>query len=188
MAINANFKIKNGLNLNGQLISSLAIGTSPFSLSSTTLNTHLNADLLDDQHGAYYLDFNNFTNLPTFLKSIAYGDSITESSTTSTTLQTKLSQAFTLSETKTIIINWGAQMRISANNRDMRVLISLDGVTLAENVNRFGTTSGGTFYFSGPSYRISCNTGTHTILLQYAATSSGGTCYISKTHVEAFQL
>lgn len=188
MATNANFKIKNGINLNGQMISSLALGTSPFSLISTTLNTNLNADLLDDQHGAYYLDFNNSTSLPTFLKSIAYGDSITESSTTSSTLQTKISQSFTLTETKTIIINWGAQIRTSAANRDMRVLISLNGVTLAENVNRFGTAGGGTFYFSGPSYRISCNTGTHTILLQYATTSSGGTCYISKTHVEAFQL
>lgn len=188
MATNANFKIKNGLNLNGQIISSLALGTSPFSLVSTTLNTNLNADLLDNQHGEYYLNFNNFTNTTSLLKSIGYSDSIAESSTTSATLQTKLSQSFTLTETKTVIINWGAQMRISASNRDMRVLISLDGVVLAENITRFGTANGGLFYFSGPSYRISCNSGNHTVLLQYAATSSGGTCYISKTFVEVCQL
>lgn len=34
--------------------STLATGTSPFSVTSTTLNTNLNADLLDGQHGSYY--------------------------------------------------------------------------------------------------------------------------------------
>lgn len=38
----------------GQVTSTLASGTSPFSITSTTLNTNLNADLLDGQHGSYY--------------------------------------------------------------------------------------------------------------------------------------
>lgn len=37
-----------------QLASTLAIGTSPFSITSTTVNTNLNADLLDGQHGTVY--------------------------------------------------------------------------------------------------------------------------------------
>jgi hypothetical protein len=37
-----------------QLTSTLATGTSPLAVSSTTLNTNLNADLLDGQHGSYY--------------------------------------------------------------------------------------------------------------------------------------
>jgi hypothetical protein len=36
------------------LISSAAIGTSPYACTSTTLNNNLNADLLDGQHGSYY--------------------------------------------------------------------------------------------------------------------------------------
>lgn len=35
-------------------ISNIAVGTSPFACTSTTLNTNLNADLLDGQEGSYY--------------------------------------------------------------------------------------------------------------------------------------
>ena len=44
-----------------QITSTLATGTSPFAVTSTTVNTNLNADLLDDQHGSYYLDLANAT-------------------------------------------------------------------------------------------------------------------------------
>jgi trimeric autotransporter adhesin len=38
----------------GQIYTTIATGTSPFLIASTTLNTNLNADLLDGQHGSYY--------------------------------------------------------------------------------------------------------------------------------------
>lgn len=38
------------INTSGQLISNIAIGTSPFSITSTTVNTNLNADMIDDMH------------------------------------------------------------------------------------------------------------------------------------------
>ena len=41
---------KAGDTMTGQLISTLAIGTSPFAVTSTTVNTNLNADLLDGYH------------------------------------------------------------------------------------------------------------------------------------------
>lgn len=47
-----------------QLISSVSSGTSPISVSSSTVVTNLNADLLDDQDGSYYLDWTNVTNKP----------------------------------------------------------------------------------------------------------------------------
>ena len=34
-------------------------------IASTTKVANLNADLLDDQTGSYYLNYNNFTNTPT---------------------------------------------------------------------------------------------------------------------------
>jgi hypothetical protein len=40
-------------------------GTAPLVVASTTKVVNLNADLLDDQSGTYYLDYNNFTNTPT---------------------------------------------------------------------------------------------------------------------------
>lgn len=47
-----------------QLISSVANGTSPISVSSSTVVNNLNSDLLDDQEGSYYLDWTNTTNKP----------------------------------------------------------------------------------------------------------------------------
>lgn len=38
----------------------------PFTISSNSLISNLNADLLDGQHGTYYLNYNNLTNKPTF--------------------------------------------------------------------------------------------------------------------------
>ena len=43
------------------LTSTVAIGTAPLAVTSTTVVTNLNADLLDAQEGAYYLGSANFT-------------------------------------------------------------------------------------------------------------------------------
>jgi hypothetical protein len=43
-----------GGSISGQLTSTVAAGTAPFVLTSNALNTNLNADLLDGQHGAYF--------------------------------------------------------------------------------------------------------------------------------------
>lgn len=43
-----------GLVSAAQLQSTIAIGTSPLIVASTTVVTNLNADLLDGQHGSYY--------------------------------------------------------------------------------------------------------------------------------------
>jgi hypothetical protein len=47
-----------------RFISTVANGTAPFVVTSTTAVTNLNADLLDGQHGSHYLDWDNFTDLP----------------------------------------------------------------------------------------------------------------------------
>lgn len=47
-----------------QLISTVASPTPPLVVTSSGLVTNLNADLLDNHHGSYYLDWNNTTNLP----------------------------------------------------------------------------------------------------------------------------
>jgi phage-related tail fiber protein len=45
--------------------STQATGTAPLAVASTTKVVNFNADLLDDQDGTYYLNYNNFTNVPT---------------------------------------------------------------------------------------------------------------------------
>lgn len=52
-------------NVSAPVISSTATtGTAPLTVSSTTAVANLNSDLLDGQHGAYYLDWTNVTNKP----------------------------------------------------------------------------------------------------------------------------
>ncbi len=46
--------------------STVATGTAPLTVASTTMVSNLNADLLDGQHGSYYLDADNHTNTPSF--------------------------------------------------------------------------------------------------------------------------
>jgi hypothetical protein len=47
------------------LTSSVAVGTAPLTVTSTTKVSNLNVDLLDDQEGSYYLNYANFSNTPT---------------------------------------------------------------------------------------------------------------------------
>jgi hypothetical protein len=47
------------------LESTVASPTAPLIVASTGLVSNLNADLLDNQQGSYYLDYNNFSNTPT---------------------------------------------------------------------------------------------------------------------------
>jgi formaldehyde-activating enzyme involved in methanogenesis len=62
-------------------------GTAPLTVTSTTLVSNLNADLLDDQHGSYYLNLNNATGIlattkgGTGLSSYTTGDILYSSAT-----------------------------------------------------------------------------------------------------------
>lgn len=53
----------NGVQTTGQFSSSVAPGTPPLIVSSNTVVPNLNADLLDGQHGSYYLDISNYTGI-----------------------------------------------------------------------------------------------------------------------------
>jgi hypothetical protein len=46
------------------LTSTVSNGTAPLTVTSSTLVTNLNADLLDGQHGSYYRNFSNLSGLP----------------------------------------------------------------------------------------------------------------------------
>jgi len=56
-----NLQIDGTIQVTDQIKSTLASGTAPFTVSSATKVNNLNADLLDDQTGSYYLDAANFT-------------------------------------------------------------------------------------------------------------------------------
>jgi hypothetical protein len=50
--MNKNFKAKNGIETPGQVVSTVATGTAPLVVSSTTKVDNLNADTLDGYHAA----------------------------------------------------------------------------------------------------------------------------------------
>lgn len=54
----------NFININTELATKLSLdgGT----MNNTNLVTNLNADLFDGQHSAYYLDYNNLNNVPSY--------------------------------------------------------------------------------------------------------------------------
>jgi hypothetical protein len=66
----------------GQVTSTVATGTAPLVIASTTAVANLNADLLDGQHGSYYQDAGNLNagTVPSARLSGSYGISITGSS------------------------------------------------------------------------------------------------------------
>lgn len=66
--------VNGNLRVAGQVVSAATQGTAPFVVASTTLVGNLNSDLLDGQHGSYYLDYNNLTNKPTV---VAQGTALT---------------------------------------------------------------------------------------------------------------
>jgi hypothetical protein len=47
-----------------KLTSTVATGNTPFVVASNTVVANLNVDMLDNQHGSYYLDYNNLNNKP----------------------------------------------------------------------------------------------------------------------------
>jgi hypothetical protein len=55
------FDVNGSIRYSNQLASTVGSGTAPLDVVSTTLCVNLNADLLDGQHGAFYLDRGNHT-------------------------------------------------------------------------------------------------------------------------------
>ena len=108
------------------LVSDVATGTAPITVSSTTKVTNLNADQLDDQEGSYYLDFSNFVveageiaNAKLANSSITVSDSEGTPNTTAIALGGTLTFAGTANETTVIesggTITIGLPLSITAN-------------------------------------------------------------------------
>ena len=81
-----------GAYIKGQIKSGIFTGTSPFIIQSTTLNTNLNADLLDGQHGSYFSPYSYVESSYTYVLDLInsnysyFNDSIATKQTSITTV------------------------------------------------------------------------------------------------------
>jgi hypothetical protein len=90
----------------GTITLTQATGTAPMTVSSTTVVTNLNADLLDGQHGSHYLTYSNLTGTPTIGNAtiqispgtaMTTGGSFTTNQTTNSTITLDHADTSTLS-------------------------------------------------------------------------------------------
>ena len=125
-------------------ISDVATGTSPYACTSTTLNTNLNADLLDSKHvgtsgsAIPLLDgTNTWSGVQTFSAGTSFGADLTFEN----------SALLTNSVNKTITLKGESTTGGSWTSLDVQFDASAWGVTLRGNTSQSGTTH--IIYFSG---------------------------------------
>jgi len=118
------------------LKSTVAIGTAPLEVTSTTVVTNLNADLLDGQHGAYYATAANLVATGAFVDTNTLGiatnvtniaDNASNLITTGQTLQTQITaNDGDISTITSNLITTGQtlQTQITANDGDISTLTS----------------------------------------------------------------
>jgi len=143
--------------------STQATGTAPFTVSSTTVVTNLNADLLDGQEGSYYRNATNINDgtldnarLP---QNISVSGIVTASSfsgnisVTETSANASFFPIFASSSTsgnKTLFVDGGMAYNPSTNTLDLFNLNVNTSLRLTDNVELyFGTSNDAWFNYNG---------------------------------------
>ncbi len=144
------------------LVSTVATGTAPLTVASTTLVTNLNADLLDGQNGTYYLDWTNVTNKPDPVVTVTLTGDVT--GTANTTL-TDLASG-TVSVATTIAAN-SVALGTDTTGNYMADVSAGTGISISHTAGEGSTAtitnSGVTSAVSGNAIIVSAATGAVTI-------------------------
>lgn len=110
--------------------------TAPLVVASTGLVTNLNSDLLDGQHGSYYLDWGHFSNLPTPNVTVAVTGDV---SGTTTVSNWNLSDNLSVSINTTIQADSVALGTDTTGNYVAAVGVSGSGLTLGGSAGEGAT-------------------------------------------------
>ena len=137
--IGTKWQANKSIETNSQLISTVAIGTAPLAVTSTTLVSNLNADLLDGQEGSYYLNWGNFTNTPNLLGSIE----VTDTDTDYTWAETGTITADTTADTVKLVS--GNDINIDADTTNDAIRIKHVDITRTNNTSTASPAHGGSF-------------------------------------------
>ena len=119
--------------------------------------------------------------------SIGFVQDLSNSSTTSTNWQTKLTLSFTLSSSQTCIFNWGSVLWCSSATRDQSARIIVDDTTTLSTLIARAGSGTGFLPFNGSGNRLSLNAGNHSLKLQFVS-PSGGVVNIQDCFLEILQL
>jgi hypothetical protein len=157
-----------GMNIDGQISSTLAIGTAPFAVTSTTVNTNLNADLWDGYQFASYLNQAVLTtSSPTFSRVYTTGRSAGWGSTNgvdtggmNVTMGTGDSATWLLSGTSGGVFRAGIQS-LDSNGQLMiysgSSSIGINGNTISMSGQLTNTVATGTSPFAISSTTVNTN-------------------------------
>jgi len=87
--VNKDFVVRNGVVAGAEVQGTQLVSTTsslpPLTVTSSAQVDNLNVDLLDGNHGSYYLNFNNFTNTPSPVVEVELTGDVTGSASTSLT-------------------------------------------------------------------------------------------------------
>ncbi len=154
-----------------RLISTVANGTAPLTVASTTVVSNLNADLLDGQEGSYYLNYNNFTNTPTIGNAGLALEASSTAGSTNTTVTVETGTGFTANAT-------------SASTYKYRVGPAL--TALATTMT--GATTGFLKKTAADTYTLDTNTylTAHPAVSAAASSNNSGRTYIQDVLLDSF--
>ena len=125
---------------NTQFISTLAIGTAPLAVTSTTVNTNLNADLLDGLHSASFLQGNQTITL----SSDVTGSGTTAITTTLATVNANVGSFGSSTAIPTFTVNGKGLITAASTAAVVAPAGTLSGTTLNATVTGSSLTSVGT--------------------------------------------
>ena len=149
-----------------ELISTVAVGTAPLTVTSTTVVTNLNADLLDGQNGSWYNDWANITNKPDPVVTVTLTGDVTG---TGTATLTDLASG-TASFATTIAAN-SVAMGTDTTGDYVSSMTAGTGITV-------GTATG------EGSTPVITNTGVTSLVAGNAITISGATGAVTVNHAD----
>ena len=149
-----------------ELISTVAVGTAPLTVTSTTVVTNLNADLLDGQNGSWYNDWANITNKPDPVVTVTLTGDVTG---TGTATLTDLASG-TASFATTIAAN-SVAMGTDTTGDYVASMTAGTGITV-------GTATG------EGSTPVITNTGVTSLVAGNAITISGATGAVTVNHAD----
>lgn len=130
--VNKDFVVRNGVVAGAEVQGTQLVSTTsslpPLSVTSSAQVTDLNADYLDNQHGAYYLDFSNFTSVPNPVIGVELtGDVVGAASATLTNLANGQ-----ISITTTVVSN-SVQLGTDTEGNYLAALSAGTGVTVSSS-------------------------------------------------------